>query len=109
MNSDASAELDSPELFSCFAFLNPKSNKLCIPCEGLFTFCLLSAMLSQKPQSATIGTFDCSNDKTISNTLSVNRFPFIKPGTPVELAVFFLIVLGTGQKPGKLGKMHRFF
>ena len=32
-----------------------------------------------------IGTFDWSNDQTISNTRSVNRFPFIKPGTTVEL------------------------
>ena len=32
-----------------------------------------------------IRRFDWSNDQTISNTRSVNRFPFIKPGTAVEL------------------------
>ena len=57
----------------------------------------------------TIGTFDWLNDKTISNTQSVNRFPFIKPGTAVELAVFFLIFFGNLSKTRQIGKNASLF
>ena len=61
MNSHASAELDTTELLSCkcFAFLNPKSNKLRVPFESLYFLSFVGhaftkAVIGQSPSRVVI-------------------------------------------------------